>query len=84
MPRAADFWSYYPAAGRAPELEEDMAPAFVVEFDDGFDPPPRRGLPDAAGQARPKLNGVVCVVPRSGFPHLYYDISFEGAKRPAQ
>jgi hypothetical protein len=31
LPRARDFWSRFPFAGRAPELETDQ-PAFVVVF----------------------------------------------------
>jgi hypothetical protein len=31
LPRARDFWSRFPTAGRAPELETDQ-PAFVVVF----------------------------------------------------
>lgn len=80
LPRAADFWDYFPAAGRAPELENDFEGAFVVRFEDGFIPPIIHGIDQA--DAPTTLNGVVCVVPASGWAHLYYDISFDGARSP--
>ena len=77
--RARDFWTRFPNAGRAPELELDES-AFVLVFDG----PATHVLltnPTTAGQSQrlsPRTrDSVVCVVV-GGVPNLYSNVNETG------
>jgi hypothetical protein len=68
-----EFWDYFPYAGKAPELESDNRPMYLVVFDG-----PYVG-PTITHQVR---ENVVCVVNADGDRTIYFDISREGYTRP--
>jgi len=76
---AADIWNYLPAMGRAPELEEDSNPAFVVIFDGDY----RAAWLDRNVLAERTVTGVVCVLTSDGSVNIYYDVSRDGLRLPA-
>jgi hypothetical protein len=71
--RGREFWRYFPAAGKAPELEADDRPMYVVVFDGDY-----RG-PTLSHKVR---QGVVCVVNADGDRTIYYDIPRTGYSPP--
>lgn len=75
---ARDIWDYLPAMGRAPELEEDGDPAYVVIFDGDY----RAAWVDRTTLAEQTVSGVVCVLTRSGSVNVYYDVSRDGLRLP--
>lgn len=74
MEHASDFQRHFPRAGRAPELEQDARPAFVLVFDGPVELPttggPRFGV-------RLPLTGVVCVLV-GDTPNFYSGIDLNG------
>jgi hypothetical protein len=84
MPRARDFWDYFPKAGSAPELQRDD-PAFVAVFDGEY----HTVLLGRGGPSSAVLTNVVCVVlPPSEFfpqgePLIYTDVPRDGFVPPA-
>ena len=77
--QASDVWKYISVMGRAPELELDPAPAYVVVFGDGYIPRNVSGN----GRRPAILDGVVCVVQADGRLNLYFDVDLNGLQAPA-
>lgn len=78
LSRPSDIWRVFPAMLRAPELEDDPAPAHVVVFGGDF---LLDGLLAAPGKV-PVVTDAVCVVQADGTVNLYDSVSKAGAKIP--
>lgn len=80
MPKAREFWTHFPKAGKAPELETESS-AFVVVFSGPTSlvvaaaPPPDGTIGPAVTTA--VRDGVVCVVV-GDVPTYYSGIDFDG------
>jgi hypothetical protein len=79
IPAARDIWKYLPAMGKAPELEEDDRPAFVVIFEGEYHAAWVNG-PTLREQT---VSDVICVVTESGSINIYYDVSRQGLNPPS-
>lgn len=79
IPAARDIWKYLPAMGKAPELEEDAKPAFVVIFEGDY----RAAWVDGPTLREQTVTDVICVVTESGSTNVYYDVSREGLNLPS-
>lgn len=79
IPAARDIWKYLPAMGRAPELEEDDKPAFVVIFEGGY----QAAWVDGQTLREQTVTDVICVVTESGSTNVYYDVSRQGLNLPS-
>jgi hypothetical protein len=80
---AADIWKFLPAMGISPELSQDSQPAYVVVFQDGYQPTAFAGNPFAVDQPQARLDGVVCVIRSDGYPILYTNVSRSGFRTPS-
>lgn len=79
IPAARDIWKYLPAMGRAPELEEDDKPAFVVIFEGGY----QAAWVDGQTLREQTVTDVICVVTERGSTNVYYDVSRQGLNLPS-
>ena len=79
IPAARDIWKYLPAMGKAPELEEDDRPAFVVIFEGGY----QAAWVDGPTLREQTVSDVICVVTESGSINIDYDVSRQGLNPPS-
>lgn len=79
IPAARDIWKYLPAMGRAPELEEDDKPAFVVIFEGDY----QAAWVDGPTLREQTVSDVICVLTDSGSTNVYYDVSRQGLNLPS-
>lgn len=79
IPAARDIWKYLPAMGKAPELEEDDRPAFVVIFEGDY----QAAWVDGPTLREQTVRDVICVVAESGSINIYYDVSRQGLNLPS-
>jgi hypothetical protein len=78
---AKDFWQIFPAALRAPELEEDAKPAHVIVFEGTVDLDAGNivVVGNAAKESSPVLHDVVCVTQSDGTVNIYSNVSRAGS-----
>lgn len=79
IPPGDDYRAYLPSMGQAPELENQSG-ALVVLYAGDATLPLLAGIPDATRD--PILHDAVCVLPVTGEPNVYADVSRDGVRIP--
>ena len=79
LPSGHDFWSVFPEALKAPELDSDRGPIHLVVFRGPFKTD-GLAIGGAAGSDPSQFNDVVCVIHSDGSMVLYANVSRVGSE----